>query len=257
MGRTLLTGATGTLGTALQPRLTEAGVTVRETSRSPPDGDGPVDEWVELTLADGLGTRDAIADVDVIVHAATDPRGDHEAVDVRGTERLLEAAAGAEVEHVVYVSIVGVDEIPYSYDDSKHAAERAVEESPVPETIVRCTQFHPFLDRIGGALDRLPVWPLPTSWRCQPIAVGEAADAITEHATAEPAGRAPVVGGPEVLTVRELAEAYRGARSIRRPIVRVPIPGDTSRAVRAGTATCPDRDVGDITWAEYLAAEYS
>ncbi|PCR92435.1 SDR family oxidoreductase [Natrinema ejinorense] len=249
--RTLLTGATGTLGTALRPRLRDAGHDVRAASRSPPSDDGA---WVAMNLADGTGIREAIADVDVVVHAATAATGDSEAVDVRGTERLLEAAADVGVSNVVYVSIVGVDAIPYSYYRHKVAAERAVETSSVPSTIVRATQFHSFVFDLLESVARLPVWPLPTAFRLQPIHVGEAADTIAEYATPEPAGRVPDVGGPEVRTVGELARTYRDAKGLSRPLVRLPLPGEIAAGFRSGDGTCPDRTVGTVTWREWVRA---
>lgn len=53
--------------------------------------------------------------MDIVVHPASNARGYSEAVDVRGTERLLDAAADAIIANFVYVSIVGIDEIPYIY----------------------------------------------------------------------------------------------------------------------------------------------
>lgn len=256
MTRTLLTGATGTLGQALQPRLADAGHTVRATSRSPP-GDGPADEWIELSLPDGPGFETALEDVDVVVHAASDAQGDSEAVDVRGTEQLVEAAESAGVENFVYVSIVGIDEIPFSYYEHKLAAEAAVEASAVPATIVRITQFHEFIDMLLGMVGRLPIWPLPTSWQSQPIAVDEAAEALVDHATTEPGGRVPVVSGPEARTIGELAKAYRTARGLHRPILPLPLPGSMSAAFTDGKATCPDRAVGTVTWEEWLERQYA
>lgn len=255
MTDTLLTGATGTLGRALLPRLREAGHEVRAASRSPPGGDAAA-EWVTLDLADGTGVDDAVEGVDVVVHAASDARGDTRAVDVRGTERLLAAAEAAGVSNFLYVSIVGIDDVPYSYYEAKLEAERSVEASAVPSTVVRETQFHPFVRQLLDWIARLPVWPLPTRFRIQPIDVGEAADAIVEHAGPEPAGRVPDVGGPEVRTVGELARAYRDARGVRRPVVRLPLPGSTASSFRAGEATCPERAVGTVTWAEYLGREF-
>jgi len=254
MPRTLVTGATGTLGEALRPRLREAGHEVRAASRDPPS-DGDV-EWVELDLIEGTGIEDALSDVDVVIHAATAPMGDTEAVDVEGTRRLLDAAADAGVTNFVYPSIVGIDEIPYSYYEHKLAAERAIEESAVPGTILRATQFHQFLDEILGGLTKLPVWPLPTRLQFQPIDVGEAADALVDHATPEASGRVPPVGGPEVLTLGEIASAYREARGIWRPSFRLPIPGGITRGFRNGEATCPDRAVGTVTWQAFLDRRY-
>lgn len=251
---TLLTGATGTLGSALRPRLAAAGHEVRAASRSPPAGGGPV-EWVEVDLATGAGLEAALDDVDVVVHAATAPRGDTEAVDVDGTRRLLTAAAQEGVENVVYPSIVGIGDIPYSYYGHKRTVEQLLADSDVPSTVLRATQFHSFVHDLLEVVAGLPVWPLPTRFESQPVDAGEVADAIVEYATVEPAGRVPDVGGPEVKTVGELARTYRSVRGIRRPVLRLPVPGSTAAAFRAGEATCPDRAVGTVTWATYLATE--
>ncbi|OIB58422.1 SDR family oxidoreductase [Natrialba sp. SSL1] len=269
--RTLLTGATGTLGSALRPQLYNAGHDVRAASRSPPavnegarelkrehgrerEGERKRElEWVPVDVHDGTGLTAAVDGVDVVVHAATAPRGDSEAVDVRGTERLLDAASAAGVSNVVYVSIVGVDEIPYSYYEHKLAAEHLVEQHDVPSTIVRITQFHEFISELLASVARLPVWLLPAGFRVQPIAVDEAAAAVAGLATTDANGRVPPVGGPEVHTVGDLARVYRAHRSLRRPIVPVPIPGRIARGFRSGAATCPERTIGTASWTKWLA----
>jgi len=263
MTNTLVTGATGTLGAALTGRLTEAGHAVRGASRSPPavaddepGGSNGPDEWVKLDLAAGEGIERAVEGVDVIVHAASDPAGDSEAVDARGTGRLLAATESAGVEHFVYPSIVGVDEIPYSYYEHKLAAERTIEASEVPSTVLRATQFHQFVDELIGTVARSPVWPLPTDFRVQPVDAREVADELVDIATGEPRGRAAPFGGPEVRTGRELVDAYREVRGLRRLVVRLPLPGAAAREFRAGTNTCPDRAVGTTTWEAWLAETY-
>lgn len=256
MSQTLVTGATGTLGTALRPRLHAAGHDVRAASRSPPEEPRDLSDWVELDVVAGTGLESALEDIDIVIHTATAPQGDTAAVDVQGTKRLLDAAAAVGVEHFLYPSIVGIDEIPFSYYEHKGAAERAVEQSGVPTTIVRATQFHQFVAELLGYLAKLPVWPLPTKIQIQPIDVGEVADVIVDHATLTANGTIDPVGGPEVHSVGELAEAYRTARGLRRPIVRLPLPGGTIAAFRAGHATCPEHRAGTITWAEWLAERY-
>jgi uncharacterized protein YbjT (DUF2867 family) len=253
--RTLVTGGTGTLGQALLPRLLADGHTVRATSRAARTGDDV--EWVRMELESGTGIRAAVDDVDVIVHTATAPLGDTEAVDVEGTRRLLEAAAEADVENFVYISIVGIDDIPYSYYEAKLEAERAIEASEVPSTILRATQFYPFVDELLEMVARLPVWPLPTRLRIQPVDTGPVADRLVDLATTEAGGRAAPVGGPEVRTVGGLATAYREARGRWRPIVRVPVPTATFARFRKGAATCPEHDVGSTTWEEWLETEYA
>jgi uncharacterized protein YbjT (DUF2867 family) len=81
-------------------------------------------------------------------------------VDVEGTGRLLEAARGAGRPHVVHVSIVGIDRVPTQYHRSKLAAERAVIRSGLPWTVLRATQFHPFVLQLLDRLTGLPVVPV-------------------------------------------------------------------------------------------------
>ncbi|MCD2204499.1 SDR family oxidoreductase [Halobacterium sp. KA-6] len=251
-----MTGATGTLGTALRPRLTAADHTVPAASRSPPNEAKGSVNWVELDVTDGSNIKSALENIDVVIHAATAPQGDTAAVDVQGTKRLIEAAEVAGVEHFVYPSIVGIDDIPYSYYEHKAIAETAVAKSDIPTTIIRSTQFHAFIAELLDFVAKLPVWPLPTKLQLQPIDVGEVADIIVEHATLTASGRTDPIGGPEVRSVRELARAYRAARNLRRPILHVPLPGDTVAAFRAGDATCPDHRGGVLTWEEWLAQRY-
>ncbi|MFB6121665.1 MAG: SDR family oxidoreductase [Halobacteriaceae archaeon] len=257
MVRTLVTGATGTLGTALRPRLTAAGHAVRAASRSPPEETADDGDWIRLDVTDDASLESALDDVDVVVHAATAPQGDTEAVDVRGTRRLLDAAERGGVANVVYPSIVGIDDVPFSYYDHKATAETAVEESAVPSTIVRATQFHAFVAEMLGMVAKLPVWPLPTTMQVQPVDVGEVADVIVDHATRTARGRVDPVGGPEVHSVGDLARSYRDARGLRRPVVRVPIPNETVAAFRRGHATCSEHTVGTVTWEEWLAERYA
>lgn len=257
MIRTLVTGATGTLGTALRSRLAAAGHAVRAASRSPPEADEENLEWVELDLTEDAGFDSALENVDVVVHTATAPQGNTEAVDVRGTKRLLEAAEDSGVENFLFPSIVGIDDIPFAYYEHKLAAETAVEESEIPTTVVRATQFHSFVAEMLGYVAKLPVWPLPTKIQLQPVDVGEVADFLADHATPTASGRTDPIGGPEIHSVRDLATAYRNVRGLRRPIIRFPIPSKTVAAFRTGHATCPEHTVGTHSWEEWLAERYA
>ena len=250
MSRVLLTGATGVLGQELLVQFRAAGHQVIGASRSPPSDDEF--DWVELDLASGRGIREAVEDIDIIVHAASDARGDTYTVDVQGTNRLLEAADQVDVQNFVYVSIVGIDEIPYSYYKHKLEAERSIEGSSVPSTILRITQFYPFVAFLLGLVRKLPVWPLPTNFKLQPIDPTDAAQVLVEHTKLDASGRIPDIGGPEVLSAREIAEEYRESIGLRRPIIRFPIPGEVASAFRAGNAICPERDIGTKPWRDWL-----
>src|SRR5215218_7580570 len=141
----------------------------------------------------------------------------------------------------------------YPYFRVKLDAERVIERSPVPWTILRATQFHDLMLRMLRLLDRLPaVMPIPRGLRFQPIDAGEAADRLVELALSPPAGRVPDVGGPEVLTSAELARTYLEATGREKRLVELPLPGKAARAWREGAQLCPDRAYGRIRWEEFL-----
>ena len=110
MKRVLVTGGTGALGREVVPRLLSAGYAVRVMSRRAPkpDEDAGV-EWAQASMENGTGLAEAVAGTDVILHLASSPV--KRQVDVEGTGRLLEHARAAGVEHFVYISIVGIDQI--------------------------------------------------------------------------------------------------------------------------------------------------
>jgi uncharacterized protein YbjT (DUF2867 family) len=239
----VVTGGTGTLGRPLVERLRASGQQVRVLSRRP----GP--ERAVADLLTGEGVEAAVAGAGTIIHCATTIRG---AKDVRATENLLAAATAAGRPHLVYISIVGIDQLPVGYYRGKLAAEQLIERSGLPYTILRATQFHDLLCTAFGMLAKLPVLVVPAI-RCQPVEVGEVATRLAELATGEPLGRVADFGGPRVLPLTELARAYLTATGRRRAVLGIRLPGKTFRAATAGENLTPDHADGTITFDSYLA----
>ncbi len=244
----LVTGGTGSLGRRVVDRLRGPGYEVRTLSRSA-RGAGVVPG----DLRTGMGLAQALKGVDILIHCASSLRKAYK-TDVEGTGRLLEAARRAGVSHVVFVSIVGVDRNPYlPYYRAKLEAERIVERSPVPWTILRATQFHEFVLKQIRLLDRIPIMMTPRGFLLQPIDIGEVADRLVELSLSEPAGRVPDIGGPEVKTLPDLARSYLKATGRRRRMLEIPVPGKAARALREGAHLAPDRAYGEVRWEEFLS----
>ena len=246
----LVTGGTGRLGQRLIGPLQAAGHTVKQMSRR---GTGPGGVRGDLATGRDLGT--AVAGAEVIVHAATDPRGDPWQVDVAGTRRLVEAVDRDRLRHLVYVSIVGVDRIPYGYYRAKFAAEQVLLASGLPVTLLRVTQYYHFVDFLLDTARRGPVLPVPMGWRVQPVDVGEVARAPGDRrrrhrrrvASSSTAGRR---SSPPA----DLARAWAAARSRGR--TWWPRRCRASSAPPSGTAPpCPSGGArGSRTYAEHLQA---
>ena len=256
MSRVLITGGTGVLGREVAPRLAAAGYMVRVMSRRAAPAEGVQTEWAQAQIETGESLAGAVAGVDAIVHCASSPFRRTRAVDVEGTRRLLEAAKAAGVSHFMYISIVGIDRIPLAYYRHKLAAERLIEESGVPYSILRAPQFFTLVDELMRNLLRLPVGLYPAGFKFQPIDPGEVAERIAEAVEAGPGGRLPDIAGPEVHSAEELARVWLKARGKRRLLVPLPLFGKVAAGFRAGHNCAPDSKYGRITWAEWLGRRY-
>ena len=246
----LITGATGTLGRKVVGTATAAGHHVRAMSRRSHVGYTGV-HWTQADLLADTGIDDAVAGVDVIVNCATQPTGDK---DVASMQNLLAAARNAGVRHVIHVSIVGIDQIPLPYYRTKLRVEQALEASGVGHTVLRATQFHDLIATTFSIQRYSPLlWAL-RNVRFQPIDTGDVAARLVELVGAEPAGRAPDIGGPTVHTHAELAQMYLAARGGRRKVVAVPVPGHIVAGFRSGANLVPENAVGTLGFADYLTA---
>jgi uncharacterized protein YbjT (DUF2867 family) len=245
----LLTGATGTLGRQLLPRLVAAGHGVRALSRRPQPAATANVEWVIADLHNRDQVGAVVAGSDVVVHCASSMRGDR-----LSTRNLIEAARGAGAPHIVYVSIVGCDRIPLGYYRDKGACEQLLERSGLPVTILRAAQFHDLLRRLFTAQRHLPVLLVPSHTRFQPVDAGEVADHLVAAVNGRPVGRLPDLGGPEVVDAVDLARRYLRVTGRRCSIAPLRVPGKVGAALRAGENLAPLHADGRITFDQFLAA---
>lgn len=258
--RILLTGGTGTLGRHVAPLLVASGAEVRLLSRTARESDASTTA-VRGDLETGEGVDAAVAGVDTIVHLAGSAKGDE-----LKAQTLVRAARSAGSPHVVYISVVGAERVPvvsrldhmmFGYFAAKRAAEVVVEESGLPWTTLRATQFHDLVLMTLRALARSPIMPYFAGVRFQPVETSEVAHRLVDLALASPAGLVDEMGGPEVHDMRHLARTYLDAVGTGRLIVPLRVGGRSGRAVRAGATLTPAHAVGRRTWAEFLAEHAS
>jgi len=240
MAQILVTGGTGTLGRHVVTNLRETGDDVRVLSRRVGVGDLTGD------LLTGVGIAAALRGVDTVVHLAT---GRH---DDEATRVLVTMAEATRVEHLVLVSIVGVDQIPLPYYRRKLMAEQHVIASALPYTILRATQFHELVAGLFSAQRRLPALLTP-GFALQPIAAGEVAARLRVLCAGAPAGRVDDIGGPEVLPGRALAQLWLESAGERRRVWPLRLPGGAYAAYAAGHNLVPGPAYGEQTFREHLA----
>jgi uncharacterized protein YbjT (DUF2867 family) len=258
----LVTGGTGTLGRRVVRRLRDAGNNVRVLSRSSHEAEDGI-QFMSGDLATGEGIEAAVDGIETIVHLAGSAKGDED--KARNLARA--ASSQTRLPHLVYISVVGADRIPmvsrvdralFGYFESKRAAEKVIEDSGLPWTTLRATQFHDLMLTVARQLAKLPVAPVPAGFRIQPVEADEVAVRLVELTLGEPAGMVPDMGGPRVYGAAELLRGYlRASKRRRRPIVPVWLPGKAARVFRDGGNLAPEQAVGHRTWEEFLADRVS
>ena len=250
----LVAGGTGSVGRHVVMRLRQQGHRARIYCRHPR---GHVDA-VQGDLKTGLNLDRALSGMDAIVHAATEARQSlRSGGDVKGTRNLLAAAKRAGIKHIVYISIVGIDDVAYPYYATKRAVEALVKQGDVPWSILRATQFHGLMEILLRGFSRVPgITSIPFAWQYQPVDAREVADRLVEIVQGQPAGMLEDFGGPEIHDFKSIAESWLVARKERRRLMNLPMPFKFSKQFAEGKLLAPEHRSGKITFAQYLAETY-
>jgi len=149
--KALVTGGGGFLGRRIVELLLDEGHEVRFLARgSYPEVEALGAEGLQVDLRDAEALGEAVAGCDAVFHVASKAgywgtRDDFWAINVTGTENLLEACVAANVTQLIYTStpsvigyageVTGIGEAPYPdswesfYGESKAAAERLLLEA--------------------------------------------------------------------------------------------------------------------------------
>lgn len=245
-------GSTGVLGKPLVEILNHRpGVEVRELARR---AKGERAYRVDLNRGEGLD--EALRGVDTVYHLASAARSGRFAEDIEQTKRLSEAARRAGVPHFVYVSIVGIDRIPYPYYKVKLTCERVVEQSGLNYTIVRATQFHELVDEVLRRAHRWGAVWIPKRFRFQTADARSVAGYLAGFVSRHPERGILNIGGSEVFTLGEMARAWMNVRRISQPVVGIPTFGRVAKGFRKGYNTTRHALPDSMSWEEWLVRKY-
>jgi uncharacterized protein YbjT (DUF2867 family) len=173
----------------------------------------------------GEGLADALAGAQVVIDVANSPSfEDQAAMDFFQTAgaHLLAAEQAAGVAHHIALSVVGTERLQASgYFRAKLAQEALIKASPLPWTILRSTQFFPFVSGViqsGSVGDEVHL----SSAQVQPVAADDVAQALADLALAAPLNDTVEIAGPEVIRLDRFAEEYLSAKEDRRQVVADP-----------------------------------
>jgi uncharacterized protein YbjT (DUF2867 family) len=228
--RVVVFGASGFVGRALLPALA-AELDVVAVSRKPhPPQEGVM--WVVGDVADVSAVRRALEGAEVayyLVHSLGSP--DFEQRDVAGARTTAREAEAAGVRQLVYLGGLGEAAEDLSpHLRSRLETGRALASGAVPLTTLRAAvvvgKGSAAFETIVALVDRLPAMIAPrwVSTPTQPIALGDAIRYLAGIAGREETfGETYDLGGPEVMTYRDMIERVARLRGKRRLIVEVPV----------------------------------
>ena len=233
----LLTGATGYIGKRLLPVLVEAGhevvCCVRDLNRfDPPESLKKSISIIQLDLLDKKSFKNIPKDIEgayYLVHSMTSS-SDYEILEQESAINFRDAMNATKVQHVIYLSgIVNEKNL------SKHLSSRKNVETLLSQGTYNFTTLRAGIiigsgsasfEIIRDLVEKLPIMVAP-KWlqtKCQPIAIADVI-AFLSKSMNNPLtfNQSFDIGGPDVLTYKDMLLGFSKARKLSRRIFIVPV----------------------------------
>jgi NADH dehydrogenase len=233
-------GGGGFIGRHIVQRLAAAGHTIRIAGRDTEraarlctmGGVGQITP-VAASVTDEVSSARAVAGADIVINLVgilfESRAGDFQRIQAEGAGRVARLAAAAGAKQFLHLSAIGADAAsPSLYAQTKAAGEAAVLAAFPGAIILRpSVVFGPddqFFNRFAGLAAMLPFMPVVSGeTRFQPVYVGDVADAAMA-ALADPAaaGKTFELGGPRVMSMRQVLRYILDVTGRRRPMIALP-----------------------------------
>ncbi len=228
--RAVVFGASGVIGRALLPELARRHDVVAVSRRPRASAEGLV--WASADVTDADSVARLLREDDVLVYLVHSlGTADFEDVDRLAADNVAAAAGQARARQIVYLGGLGDGaETESAHLRSRAETGRRLADGPVPVTTLRAGMVvgpgSAAFETIRALVDRLPAMICPrwVSTPTQPIALRDVVLYLAAVCGLEAAyGESFDVGGPEVMTYREMIERIARIRGKRLPIVEVPV----------------------------------
>lgn len=235
----LLTGTTGYIGKRLLPLLLEQGheviCCVRDRSRFPLEefGSNQKITLLEVDFLKEIPSVDTIKDVDAayyLIHSMTSNIEDFERLEELSAKNFLKLVLNAGAKRIIYLGgITNSDHL------SKHLASRKNVEEILGGSSISLTSIRAGIivgsgsasfEIIRDLVEKLPIMVTP-KWlntKNQPVAIRNILECLTgvlDHPETE--NKSWDIGGPDIMTYKEMLLEFASVRGLRRFIYTVPV----------------------------------
>lgn len=235
----VLTGTTGYIGKRLLPLLLEQGneviCCVRDRSRFPLEevGTNPKITLLEVDFLKEIPSIDNIKDVDVayyLIHSMTSNIEDFERLEELSANNFIKLVSKAEVKRIIYLGgITNSDHL------SKHLASRKNVEEILGGSSISLTSIRAGIivgsgsasfEIIRDLVEKLPIMVTP-KWlntKNQPVAIRNVLECLIGVLDQpETENKSYDIGGPDIMTYKEMLLQFASVRGLRRFIYTVPV----------------------------------
>ena len=235
----LLTGATGYIGKRLLPALIQQGheviCCVRDKKRFPTEGIYIHQNifLFEIDFFKDFSVSDSIIDIDVayyLIHSMSSGSGDFEKLEEHSANNFIKLAKTTKVKQIIYLGGI-TNELKLS----KHLASRKNVDNILHASGITVTSIKAGIivgsgsssfEIIRDLVEKLPVMITP-KWlntKCQPIAIRNVIEFLTGVLLRnETFNQSYDIGGPDVLSYKEMLLQFATVRGLKRFIYTVPI----------------------------------
>lgn len=245
VNKILVTGATGYVGGRLIPKLLEEGYQLRVTSRSlsklksRPWAQDPAVELVELNLLDPKQVTEACQGCEAayfLVHSMESGQQDFAKTEAKIALHMQKAAAKAQLKQIIYLGGLGKKDKELSkHLHSRLQVAEILKSGKVPITFLRAAMIigsgSASFEMLRYLVERLPIMVTPKWIKTpnQPISIRNVIEYLTGCLlNPKTFGKDFDIGGPEILTYRQLMEIYAEEAQLRRRWI-IPVPVLTPR----------------------------
>jgi len=234
----LLTGATGYIGKRLLPMLLSKGheviCCVRDKNRFyyPEEFEKKL-QVIEVDFLDPKTVENIPEDIDAayyLIHSMSGSASNYDELESISAHYFVEKMNKTNAQQVIYLSGIVNDKCLSKHLSSRQAVENILKTGNIPTTTLRAGIIvgsgSASFEIIRDLVNKLPVMITP-KWlntRCQPIAISDVLEFLLRSLLN------PVtynqnfdIGGPDILTYKEMLLEFAKAKKLKRYIFTVPI----------------------------------
>ena len=234
----LITGATGYIGQRLIPKLLEEGhhllCCVRDKRRFNLENFASAKlDVIEVDFLQEETVKNIPADIDAayyLVHSMSSTTGDFMSLEGTAAQNFVAGINQTKAKQVIYLSGIVNEKALSKHLQSRKNVEQILGSGPVPVTTLKAGIIvgsgSASFEIIRDLVEKLPVMVAPRwlNTKCQPIAIRNVIDFLAGVLLrSETFGKSYDIGGPDILTYKQMLLQFAEVRKLKRSIFVVPV----------------------------------